>query len=64
MPRRLREHSVTGIYHVMLRGINRQDILSALMTIFCLCVFLSTWCADMMRVEGHFHRYVRYMHTA
>ena len=27
MPRRLREHSVTGIYHVMLRGINRQDIL-------------------------------------
>ena len=26
MPRRLREHSVTGIYHVMLRGINRQDI--------------------------------------
>ena len=26
MPRRLREHSGTGIYHVMLRGINRQDI--------------------------------------
>lgn len=26
MPRRLREHSVTGIYHVMLRGINRQNI--------------------------------------
>ena len=26
MPRRLREYSATGIYHVMLRGINRQDI--------------------------------------
>ena len=26
MPRRNREHSGTGIYHVMLRGINRQDI--------------------------------------
>ena len=26
MPRRGRETSVTGIYHVMLRGINRQDI--------------------------------------
>ncbi len=26
MPRCLREHSATGIYHVMLRGINRQDI--------------------------------------
>ena len=24
MPRRLREHSGTGIYHVMLRGINRH----------------------------------------
>ena len=26
MPRVVREQSVTGIYHVMLRGINRQDI--------------------------------------
>ena len=26
MPRTAREQSVTGIYHVMLRGINRQDI--------------------------------------
>lgn len=26
MPRQSREHSGTGIYHVMLRGINRQDI--------------------------------------
>lgn len=26
MPRKEREHSETGIYHVMLRGINRQDI--------------------------------------
>ncbi len=26
MPRKNREKSVTGIYHVMLRGINRQDI--------------------------------------
>lgn len=26
MPRRIREKSKTGIYHVMLRGINRQDI--------------------------------------
>ena len=26
MPRQAREHSGTGIYHVMLRGINRQDI--------------------------------------
>ena len=26
MPRVGREQSVTGIYHVMLRGINRQDI--------------------------------------
>ncbi len=26
MPRRAREKSVTGIYHVMLRGTNRQDI--------------------------------------
>ena len=26
MPRREREQSGTGIYHVMLRGINRQDI--------------------------------------
>ena len=26
MPRRLREYSESGIYHVMLRGINRQDI--------------------------------------
>ena len=26
MPRQERQHSVTGIYHVMLRGINKQDI--------------------------------------
>lgn len=26
MPRQKREKSGTGIYHVMLRGINRQDI--------------------------------------
>jgi hypothetical protein len=26
MPRRERKQSGTGIYHVMLRGINRQDI--------------------------------------
>jgi hypothetical protein len=26
MPRQAREESGTGIYHVMLRGINRQDI--------------------------------------
>ena len=26
MPRTGRKHSVTGIYHVMFRGINRQDI--------------------------------------
>ena len=26
MPRTAREQSTTGIYHVMLRGINRQDI--------------------------------------
>ena len=26
MPRRIRKISGTGIYHVMLRGINRQDI--------------------------------------
>ena len=26
MPRTGRKHSGTGIYHVMLRGINRQDI--------------------------------------
>ena len=26
MPRTGRKHSVTGIYHVMLRGINRQDV--------------------------------------
>ncbi len=26
MPRQTRKHSSTGIYHVMLRGINRQDI--------------------------------------
>ena len=26
MPRQERLHSATGIYHVMLRGINRQDI--------------------------------------
>ena len=26
MPRQARESSGTGIYHVMLRGINRQDI--------------------------------------
>ena len=26
MPRKGRETSSTGIYHVMLRGINRQDI--------------------------------------
>ena len=26
MPRRVRKISGTGIYHVMLRGINRQDI--------------------------------------
>lgn len=26
MPRKEREQSSTGIYHVMLRGINRQDI--------------------------------------
>ena len=30
MPRTGRKHSVTGIYHVMLRGINRQDIFEAL----------------------------------
>ena len=29
MPRRLREHSGTGIYHVMLRGINRQKKLGS-----------------------------------
>ena len=27
MPRQARKESGTGIYHVMLRGINRQDIL-------------------------------------
>ena len=26
MPRQARKFSRTGIYHVMLRGINRQDI--------------------------------------
>ena len=26
MPRHSREESVTGIYHVMLRGVNRQSI--------------------------------------
>ena len=26
MPRQARKESGTGIYHVMLRGINRQDI--------------------------------------
>ena len=26
MPRKAREVSATGIYHVMIRGINRQDI--------------------------------------
>ena len=26
MPRKAREESATGIYHVMIRGINRQDI--------------------------------------
>ncbi|MDO9565422.1 MAG: transposase, partial [Candidatus Desulfaltia sp.] len=26
MPRRAREKSSTGVYHVMVRGINRQDI--------------------------------------
>ena len=26
MPRQVRKRSGTGIYHVMLRGINRQDI--------------------------------------
>ena len=26
MPRSIRKKSKTGIYHVMLRGINRQDI--------------------------------------
>ena len=26
MPRRIRERSSTGIYHIMLRGINKQDI--------------------------------------
>ena len=26
MPRQERLHSATGIYHVMLRGINKQDI--------------------------------------
>ena len=26
MPRKERKHSETGIYHLMLRGINRQDI--------------------------------------
>ena len=30
MPRKEREHSETGIYHVMLRGINRQDIFDEL----------------------------------
>ena len=26
MPRRSRQHSTTGVYHVMLRGIDRRDI--------------------------------------
>ncbi|WP_198543855.1 transposase [Petroclostridium xylanilyticum] len=26
MPRQARERSSSGIYHIMLRGINRQDI--------------------------------------
>ena len=26
MPRQERQHTATGIYHVMLRGINKQDI--------------------------------------
>lgn len=26
MPRRAREKSKSGIYHIMLRGINRQDL--------------------------------------
>lgn len=26
MPRQAREKSATGVYHVMLRGINRQDL--------------------------------------
>ena len=29
MPRKAREESATGIYHVMIRGINRQDIFEA-----------------------------------
>ena len=29
MPRTARDQSATGIYHVMIRGINRQDIFEA-----------------------------------
>ena len=29
MPRKARDQSATGIYHVMIRGINRQDIFEA-----------------------------------
>ena len=29
MPRTARDQSATGIYHVMIRGINRQDIFDA-----------------------------------
>jgi len=30
MPRKAREESPTGIYHVMMRGINRQSIFEAI----------------------------------
>ena len=48
MPRTGRKHSGTGIYHVMLRGINRQDIFAGkvntespvrrtILIVYCLC---------------------------
>ena len=42
MPRVGREQSGTGIYHVMLRGINRQDMWTIITTLLTLIALTSS----------------------
>ena len=49
MPRVVREQSVTGIYHVMLRVINRQDIFEDPEDYWTFIKILSTVQKDLIR---------------
>lgn len=60
MPRRQRQKSKTGIYHVMIRGINRQFIFNDELDFMKMVGILK----HITQVSTQNKRLVRFMHTA